>query len=111
MWIKVRKFKKNTVTTMTALPKDISRLQTALLRFEKGEVLQSLGEVSQRAEAIHKATYLGNLKHTKVSILFSAQNELFTVNTTIWLHYNGEIFLKDDVKLPVERVLAIYFYS
>lgn len=111
MWIKVRKFKRNTCTAMTALPKDISRLQTALLRFDKGEVLHTLDEMSQRAEAIHKATYLGNLKHKKVSILFSAQSELFVVNTTIWLHYNGEIFLKDDVRVPVERVLAIYFYQ
>lgn len=94
---------------MTAQPKEITRLETAQLKFAEGEVLPTYSSRETRAKAIHKATYFGNLNHTKVTIVFNAGESVYQVNTTIWLHYNGSIFLKDNVTLPVERVLEVQF--
>jgi len=92
-------------------PLDISRKQTAELHYELGEVLTSEIEIRKRSEAIHKATYLGNLKHQKVLIQFSTGAEVYQVHTTIWLHYNRHIYLKGGIRLPVERILDIHFSS
>ena len=90
-------------------PVDISRIETAQLNYELGEVLTSERDIHKRAEAIHRATYLGNLKHQKVLIQFNTGVEVYQVHTTIWLHYNNEIYLKGKIRVPVERILAIHF--
>ena len=93
---------------MTQLPENISRLESAKIRFPKGEVLTSFMEMHKRSKLIHEATYLGNIQHKKVVIVFSAEdNKIYTITTTIWLHYAGKIFLKGDITIPVERVLEI----
>jgi hypothetical protein len=90
-------------------PVDISRIETAQLNYELGEVLTSEREIHKRAEAIHKATYLGNLKHQKVLIQFNTGVEVYQVHTTIWLHYNNHIYLKGGIRVPIERILAVHF--
>lgn len=94
---------------MTAQPTEISRLDAAKLQLEQGEVLSTFKSREKRARAIHKATYFGNLNHTKVTIVFHSGDQTYQVHTTIWLHYNGSIFLKDQVTLPVERILEVNF--
>lgn len=92
---------------MTTQPVDISRLETSQLAFPAGDVLQTRTDKLRRAKRIHQATYLGNLMHEKVYIVFSTSTEVFQVYTTIWLHYNGYIYLKGDITIPVERVIEI----
>lgn len=95
---------------MTQLPQDITRLDTALLTFPEGEVLATYSDILKRAKLIHKATYFGNIKHEKVTIVFAGEaSEVYHIYTTIWLHYNGHIFLKGDITIPVERILDIRF--
>lgn len=95
---------------MTQLPQDISRVDTALLKFPEGEVLHSYADILKRAKLIHKATYFGNIKHEKVTIVFAGEaSEVYHINTTIWLNYNGHIFLKGDITIPVQRILDIRF--
>ena len=88
---------------------EISRKETAQLHFDIGEILFDETAVRKRSEAIHKATYLGNLKHQKVVISFNTGSNIYQVYTTIWLTYGNYIFLKDDVRIPVERILAVEF--
>lgn len=88
-------------------PIDISRLDTAELYFPNGEVLERGLDRRERSRIIHKATYFGNITHQKVLILFKTEQEVYQVNTTIWLHYNGKIFLKDNISIPVERILEV----
>ena len=88
---------------------EISRKETAQLHFDNGEILLDQAAVRRRSEAIHKATYLGNLKHQKVVISFNTGSNIYQVNTTIWLTYGNHIFLKDNVRVPVERILAVDF--
>lgn len=87
----------------------ISRTDAAMLAYESGEILDSARAVQRRSEAIHKATYLGNLKHQKVHIQINTGADVLQVHTTIWLHYNSHIYLKGNIKVPVERILGIHF--
>ena len=88
---------------------EISRKEAAQLNFDNGEILSDHIAVRKRSEAIHKATYLGNLKHQKVVISFNTGSSVYKVHTTIWLTYGNYIFLKDNVQVPVERILAVDF--
>ena len=90
-------------------PSYISRDKISSLSYDEGEVMNTGLEVQRRSEAIHKATYLGNLKHQKVYIQFNTGADVYQVHTTIWLHYNNHIYLKGNIKVPVERILGIHF--
>ena len=90
-------------------PVDITRMETAQLDYELGEVLSTEREIQKRSESIHRATYLGNLKHQKVQILFNTGAEVYQVHTTIWLNYNQHIYLKGGIRVPVERIVDIHF--
>ena len=93
---------------MTQLPENITRIESAQITFPEGEVLATYRDVLKRSKLIHEATYLGNIEHKKVSILFVAEGpKMYTITTTIWLHYAGKIFLKGDITIPVERILEI----
>jgi len=90
-------------------PLNISRDKISSLSYVVGEVMNNTKAIQRRSEAIHKATYLGNLKHQKVHIQFNTGTEVYQVHTTIWLHYNNHIYLKGNIKVPVERILGIHF--
>lgn len=92
---------------MTELPIDISRLETASLQFPRGDVLSRKVERMKRAKRIHSATYVGNIRQEKVNIVFQTESHVFKVQTTIWLHYGGAIYLKGDITIPVERVVSV----
>ena len=92
---------------MTEQPIDISRLETARLEFPAGDVLSRKVERKKRSKRIHSATYVGNIRHEKVNIVFQTEDHIFKVQTTIWLHYGGCIYLKGNITIPVERVIAI----
>lgn len=74
---------------MTAKPIDISRLDTASLVFPSGEVLSNDYARTKRSKRIHSATYVGNIRHEKVAIVFQTETDIFQVQTTIWLNYGG----------------------
>ena len=94
---------------MHRIPVDISRIEASKLSFEQGEVLDGQDSIKKRSANIHRATHLGNLKHQKVNILFNTGTEVYKVHTTIWLHYNDEIYLKGNIKVPLERIIAVNF--
>ena len=61
---------------------EISRKEIAQLHFDNGDILLDQAAVRKRSEAIHKATYLGNLKHQKVVISFKTGSNIYKVHTT-----------------------------
>jgi hypothetical protein len=95
------------LNSMTEQPIDISRLDTASLDFPSGDVLFSALARAKRSKRIHSATYVGNIRHEKVAIVFQTATAIFKVQTTIWLNYGGCIYLKGDVTIPVERILSV----
>jgi hypothetical protein len=106
-WLKLRNFRSTAYITMTAKPIDISRLETASLVFPSGDVLSNDFVRTKRSKRIHSATYVGNIRHEKVAIVFQTETEVFKVQTTIWLNYGGCIYLKGNITIPVERVLSV----
>ena len=95
---------------MTEQPIDITRLDTASLDFPSGDVLFSALARSKRSKRIHSATYVGNIRHEKVAIVFQTATAIFKVQTTIWLNYGGCIYLKGDITIPVERILSVEWF-
>ncbi len=92
---------------MTEQPIDITRLDAASLDFPAGDVLVSEFACAKRSKRIHSATYVGNIRHEKVAIVFQTATAIFKVQTTIWLNYGGRIYLKGDITIPVERILSV----
>ena len=76
-------------------------------RFPKGEVIEYAEDQKARSKKIHKATSLGNLEHRKVNIYFSDSKGLKHVYTTIWAQTNDVIILKNNVQIPVKRIIDI----
>jgi hypothetical protein len=95
------------LNSMTEQPIDITRLDTASLDFPSGDVLFSALARAKRSKRIHSATYVGNIRHEKVAIVFQTATAIFKVQTTIWLNYGGCIYLKGDITIPVERILSV----
>ena len=93
--------------SMTEQPIDITRLDTAALVFPSGDVLSNEYQRTKRSKRIHSATYVGNIRHEKVAIVFQTETAIFKVQTTIWLNYGGCIYLKGNITIPVERVLSV----
>ncbi len=56
---------------------------------------------------IHKATYLGNLEQKKVNILFNDSEGLKNVKTTIWAQNKDYVYLKNNIQVPVHRIVDI----
>ncbi len=78
--------------------------------FPNDEVLPDDEEARKnRASSIHKATSLGNLEQQKVQIIFKDAEGLKRIHTTIWAQTGTKIILKDNLHLPVHRILAIQF--
>lgn len=58
-------------------------------------------------EKLTEATRLGNIHHSKVGIVFSDDEGLKRVDTTIWSTGKQYICLKGGVWLPINRIKQI----
>lgn len=58
---------------------------------------------------IEKATVLGNVHHSKVSIYFRDDEGDKKVETTIWAYGSKFICLKGGIWIPISRLLAIKY--
>lgn len=76
-------------------------------RFPKSEVIDNAEDQKARSKKIHKATNLGNLEHKKVNIYFNDSEGLKHVYTTIWAQTKDVIILKNNVLIPVKRIVDI----
>jgi hypothetical protein len=56
---------------------------------------------------IETATTLGNVHHSKVSIIFHDDSGLKRVDTTIWAYGAKYICLKGGIWIPIARILEI----
>jgi hypothetical protein len=79
----------------------------ASLHFPGDEVLRSESERLQRRESIDRAISLGNLEHYKVKIYFADDSGEKLVNTTIWAVTDEAILLKQNVVLPIHRIIKL----
>ena len=68
---------------MTEQPIDITRLDTAALVFPSGDVLSNEYQRTKRSKRIHSATYVGNIRHEKVAIVFQTETAIFKVHAPV----------------------------
>lgn len=77
------------------------------LHFPHQDILTSEDERSARKMAVERAISLGNLEHYKVKIYFADQEGEKVVHTTIWAVTDEAIVLKQNVVIPIERIIKL----
>jgi hypothetical protein len=77
------------------------------LHFPQGEVLEKSNDLNKRSEAISRALAMGNLEHSKVKIYFEDDLGQKMVETTIWGVTDSLILLKQNMVMPIERILKL----
>ncbi len=88
-----------TLGTMLVEKEEISKL-----KFSSEEVLCNPEDRKIRQMKLGRATFLGNVEHFKIHILFEDQEGLKIVYTTIWATSKKNIVLKLGVKIPICRI-------
>jgi hypothetical protein len=85
----------------------VEKESVAGMHFPAEEILRRESEIQARQEGLDRANALGNLEHYKVKIYFAddAGNKL--VNTTIWGVTDQAILLKQNVVLPIHRIIKL----
>ena len=64
-------------------------------------------EKINRFVELHRALYLGNLEREKVRIVFSDNESLKRVETTIWGVTDKAVILKKYTIIPLERIVSV----
>lgn len=85
----------------------IEKEAVASLHFPDEEILLSVDSINVRKQEIERAISLGNLEHQKVKIYFADQDGEKQVNTTIWGVTDKSILLKQNVVLPIQRIIKL----
>jgi len=85
----------------------VEKESIASLHFPAEEILRYESEKAVRRETIDRAISLGNLEHYKVKIYFADDTGEKLVNTTIWAVTDKAILLKQNVVLPIHRIIKL----
>ena len=85
----------------------VEKEAVADLHFPKEDVLTDSAQKLLRDEGINRANSLGNLEHYKVKIYFADNTGSKWVNTTIWGVTDEAILLKQNVVLPIHRIIKL----
>ncbi|MCB9224845.1 MAG: hypothetical protein H6582_11745 [Crocinitomicaceae bacterium] len=80
-----------------------------LLHFPKEEVLFNNFDRYQRDKDLEQAIVLGNVYRSKVKIFFEDIEGLKEVLTTIWGITDKQIILKQNITLPIHRVVRVNY--
>lgn len=78
------------------------------LSFHKELELDQDDDIKQRLE---RATLLGNIHHSKVTIFFHDDEGPKKVETTIWATGTKFICLKGGVWIPISRITDVHYNS
>jgi len=85
----------------------IKKEEIKFLKFPKEDVLDKKSEKINRFVELHRALYLGNLEREKVRIVFSDNESLKRVETTIWAVTDKSVILKRSTIIPLERIVSV----
>lgn len=87
---------------------EIEKESVSSLHFPQEEVIQnSSAQLKERKAAVERAITLGNLEHHKVKIYFADEVGKKMVHTTIWAVTDTAIVLKQNVILPINRIIKL----
>lgn len=85
----------------------VEKESVAGMHFPAEEILRSDSEKKLRQAGLDRANALGNLEHYKVKIYFADEAGQKLVNTTIWGVTDQFILLKQNVVLPIHRIIKL----
>lgn len=85
----------------------IEKEAVAGMHFPAEEILRKESERQARQESMDRANALGNLEHYKVKIYFADDSGQKLVHTTIWGVTDASILLKQNVVLPIHRIIKL----
>jgi hypothetical protein len=86
---------------------EIEKEEVANMHFPAEEVLLNEKAIELRQEGLDRANSLGNLEHYKVKIYFADEVGEKLVHTTIWVLTDKVILLKQNVVLPIHRIIKL----
>lgn len=75
--------------------------------FPDEEILKDASDRKMRQFELDRAIALGNLEHFKVKIFFEDNKSKKVVNTTIWAITDKAIVLKQNVIVPIHRIIKL----
>ena len=85
----------------------VEKESIASFHFPSEDVLRDESDRLMRRQTIDRAISLGNLEHHKVKIYFADDAGEKSVNTTIWAVTDKAILLKQNVVLPIHRIIKL----
>jgi hypothetical protein len=85
----------------------VEKESIAGMHFPAIEILKRDSEKEARRDALERANALGNLEHIKVKIYFADEAGEKLVHTTIWGVTDRAILLKQNVVLPIHRIIKL----
>jgi uncharacterized protein (UPF0248 family) len=88
----------------------VEKEKIAGLSYPAEDVLQTEDDRQKRINLIDQAIEAGNFAQFKVMIVFSDAEGVKEVETTIWGRREGQILLKNNVLIPIHRILKIIFH-
>ncbi|MBX7094818.1 MAG: hypothetical protein K1X56_08860 [Flavobacteriales bacterium] len=94
-----------------ATPVLISKESVAGLRFPAEAISRSREEQKILMDKLKDATTLGNIEHNKCRIIFSDDEGLKMVETTIWATGEKNIVLKHGMTIPIHRIVDVNIYA
>lgn len=86
---------------------EVEKEQVADLHFSGEEILRRSSDREMRRQGIDRAISLGNLEHYKVKIYFADDEGEKVVHTTIWGVTDRSILLKQNVVIPIHRIIKL----
>ena len=89
--------------------KRIEKEDISSLSFPKEEVLTTEEGKNKRKQMLEMAEDYGNEAQYKVKIVFEDQGGPKVVHTTIWDVDKKNVFLKENVTIPIHRIRKIVF--
>ncbi|MEW6468873.1 MAG: hypothetical protein AB1458_08115 [Bacteroidota bacterium] len=92
------------MSTAIVIPQVINKEIIPGLRFPDEEVLGSAPAIARRKADLERALALGNLEHTKVTLIFEDAEAVRQVETTVWGLTDKRVILKQGALIPIHRV-------
>lgn len=85
----------------------VEKEEVSSFHFPQNEALKKESDMAIRQQSLDRAISLGNLEHQKVRIYFSDSEGNKYVETTIWGLTDHEIVLKQNVVIPIHRIIKL----
>ena len=92
------------------LPQLIEKESISQIKFKEEFRFRSQDEKKKLDYLLYNAMILGNISHNKVKIVFTTEEGIRQVETTIWAATENNIILKGGVVIPTYCILDVKLF-